>query len=81
MKNIKFMKLALKKINELIAGANPDAYKSISYNKYYRDLTDISNNIMQDDETQNKKNAELMKAINSLKDDKEKEILLDILFK
>jgi hypothetical protein len=75
------MKLALKKINELIAGANPDAYKSISYNKYYRDLTDISNNIMQDDETQNKKNAELMKAINSLKDDKEKEILLDILFK
>ena len=81
MKNIKFMKLALKRINELIAGANPDTYKSISYNKYYRDLTDISNNIMQDDETQNKKNAELMKAINSLKDEKEKEILLDIIFK
>ena len=36
---------------------------------------------MQDDETQNKKNAELMKAINSLKDEKEKEILLDIIFK
>ena len=34
------MKIALTRINELIAGANPDTYDSVSYNKYFRDLTD-----------------------------------------
>ena len=61
------MKIALTRINELIAGANPDTYDSVSYNKYFRDLTDISNKIMLDDEKQAEKNAELMKAINELK--------------
>jgi hypothetical protein len=80
------MKIALTRINELIAGANPDTYDSVSYNKYFRDLTDISNKIMLDDEKQAEKNAELMKAINELKTgvgitNEHKTKLLEILLK
>lgn len=61
------MKTSLIRINELIAGSEPDNYDSISYNKYFRDLTDVSNRIMQDEEKQTQKIAEILKAINDLK--------------
>ena len=44
------MNLALARINELIAGANPDQYDSISYNKYFREMADISNKIMAEED-------------------------------
>jgi hypothetical protein len=80
------MKLSLTRINELISGANPDAYDSVSYNKYFRDLTDISNKIMLDDEKQVSKNTELLKVINDLKTgvaitNEDKSKLIDILLK
>lgn len=80
------MKTSLTRINELIASANPDGYDSVSYNKYFRDLTDVSNRIMQDEEKETQKNAELLKAINDLKTgvvitNEVKSKLIDILLK
>jgi len=70
---------SLRKINDLLGNANPDDYESISYNKYLRDLTNISNIIINETKDQKEKNISLLKAINSLSDNREKEILLNIL--
>lgn len=73
------MNLALARINKLIAGSNPDHYDSVSYNKYFRELADISNKILEDEERNKQKIAKLAKAINELESNDEKVKLLDIL--
>ena len=55
---------ALKKLNDMISTADPDNYSNVSHNKYYRDLTTISNLLLEDQ---------------AIKIDIEKKLLLEIL--
>ena len=73
------MNQALLRINQLVASADPTDYDNVSYNKYFRDLSDISNKILEDEERNKQKIAKLAKAINELESNEEKTKLLDIL--
>ena len=44
------MNETLKKINEFISTANPDKYTSVSYNTYFKELTSLSNSILNERE-------------------------------
>lgn len=42
------MKETLSFINSLVRDSNPDNYGSISYNKYYKDLSNISDSLLEE---------------------------------
>ena len=69
------MHKTLKKINILIRDARSDNFSSISYNKYYRDLSHISDSII--DEIPN--NTKLLMEIHKLPNSQIKTNLLDLL--
>ena len=52
----------LTQINELIAKVNPDDYDSVSYGKYFRDLSNLSNMVL---ESSNKLKEEINKIENT----------------
>jgi hypothetical protein len=62
----------IKLINSLIANANPNNYDNVSYNKYYRDLSNISNSILED-------NSKLRKEVLNIKDEDLKRKILELL--
>lgn len=63
---------ALKKINELISDANPDGHPSVSYNKYFGDLTSISDILLEDEEEKKLLNKQLLLEVLNLPDSESK---------
>jgi hypothetical protein len=70
---------SLRRINELIANADPNNYDSISYGKYYRDLTSISNHILEEDAEKHAKEKALLLEIHKLEDSEVKTRLLTLI--
>ncbi len=72
------MTKSLKFINECVSSAKPSDYDSVSYNKYFRVLTTISNLIMEDVSASHEKEKSLINEINKLEDGRIKENLLKL---
>ena len=60
------MTKTLKLINSLVSEANPDTYNSISYNKYFRDLSKISDSIIEESEMHKENLRDFIEEINNL---------------
>lgn len=73
------MKAALKRINELISHAQPDNYSSVSYNKYFRDLTSVSNVVMDAQSRMNQRDWKIIHKIHELPESDIKNELLALL--
>jgi len=57
---------SLKRINDLVANADPNNYDSISYNKYYRDLASISDAVLEDADEFKTKEVKILSELNNL---------------
>ena len=73
------MNKSLKVVNELVANAEPNHYDSISYGKYYKDLSKISNSIIDEFEVIKNRDMKLMIEINKLPDSTAKNNLLALI--
>ena len=70
---------SLKLINAYISGADPEKYNSISYGKYYRDLTSISNSVLEDAEEFKKKEIKILAELNDLPESAAKQKIIRII--
>jgi hypothetical protein len=70
---------SLKVINNLVANANPNDYDSISYNKYYRDLSTISNTVLEDAEAFKIKEMKIMAELHNLPESAAKQNIIRII--
>lgn len=73
------MKAALRRINELISNAQPDNYSSVSYNKYFKDLTSVSNHVMDAQSRMNQRDWKIIHKVHELPESETKNQLLAIL--
>jgi len=73
------MNKSLKVVNELVANADPNNYSSISYGKYYRDMTKISNSIIDEFALIQSQNMKIMAEINKLPESSTKNNLLALI--
>ena len=68
----------IKLINEIVSKSDPSRYDNVSYTKYYRDLSSISDSIVNETQTFIERDRKIMVAINNLPNSPEKKVLLEI---
>lgn len=73
------MNTALKKINDLVATSEPSKYDSISYDKYFRDLTAISNMLLEDEAVKQRREKSLLNLVHNLPGSNLKNQILNLL--
>ena len=73
------MNKSLKTVNEVITDADPNNHSSVSYTTYFRNLTKISNSIIDEKEEIEARDAKLIAEINNLPDSISKTNLLAIM--
>jgi protein-arginine kinase len=66
----------LKLINEMVASATPDDYGSVSYNRYFRNLSEISTSIIDEKEEMDKILQRVKDSICKMDNGKEKSELV-----
>lgn len=70
---------SLKRINALVANADPNNYDSISYNKYYRDLASISDAVLEDADEFKTKEVKILAELNNLPESAAKHNIIKII--
>lgn len=73
------MTRSLKFINQLVANADPTNYDSVSYNKFFKNLTDISNMVMDEVNAQSAKDKVMLNEILKLENSPIKDNLLKLI--
>jgi len=72
------MTSTLNLINKLISNADPDDYESISYNKYFRDLSSISDSVISDANADKDRNLKMLAEVQKLPDSEIKASLIKL---
>jgi hypothetical protein len=70
---------SLKYINTLISNADSDNHSNVSYNKYFRDLSTISNTVLEDAEVLKEKEIKILAELSKLPESSAKQNIIMII--